>query len=146
MARLPTVGADDGNWGTVLNQFLQVAHNSDGTLTSVGVTLVAASNAPAAVKNVATYVCDGTSDDVEIQAALNAIPSGGGMIILSQGTFNISASINLGSLTNIEVAGQGWGTVLKLNANTDAYILGSAAGCKRLIFRDFAIDGNRTNQ
>jgi hypothetical protein len=31
VARLPTPGGDDGNWGTVLNQFLQVEHNADGT-------------------------------------------------------------------------------------------------------------------
>lgn len=31
MARLPVVGSDTGNWGTILNQFLQVEHNSDGT-------------------------------------------------------------------------------------------------------------------
>jgi hypothetical protein len=32
MARLPTVGGDDGDWGTILNDYLQVAHNTDGTL------------------------------------------------------------------------------------------------------------------
>jgi hypothetical protein len=32
MARLPTVGGDSGNWGTVLNEFLAVAHNADGSL------------------------------------------------------------------------------------------------------------------
>ena len=31
-SRLPTVGGDDGNWGSVLNQFLQQGHNTDGTL------------------------------------------------------------------------------------------------------------------
>lgn len=31
MARLPTVGGDSGNWGTVLNEFLQAEHDSDGT-------------------------------------------------------------------------------------------------------------------
>src|SRR5690606_19820512 len=31
MARLPTVGGDSGNWGTVLNEFLQEEHNSDGS-------------------------------------------------------------------------------------------------------------------
>lgn len=31
MARLPTVGSDDGSWGTVLNSFLETEHNSDGT-------------------------------------------------------------------------------------------------------------------
>src|SRR5664280_70483 len=36
MARLPTPGGDDGNWGTVLNDFLSQEHNSDGTLKAVG--------------------------------------------------------------------------------------------------------------
>jgi hypothetical protein len=31
MARLPTVGGDDDNWGSVLNEFLDVEHNDDGT-------------------------------------------------------------------------------------------------------------------
>lgn len=31
MPRLPTPGGDDGNWGTVLNEFLEVAHNTDGS-------------------------------------------------------------------------------------------------------------------
>jgi hypothetical protein len=31
MARLPTVNSDDGNWGTILNGFLEVEHNADGT-------------------------------------------------------------------------------------------------------------------
>lgn len=29
---LPTVGGDNNNWGTVLNSFLLVAHNPDGSL------------------------------------------------------------------------------------------------------------------
>ncbi|HEX7963975.1 MAG TPA: hypothetical protein VF466_05310 [Candidatus Saccharimonadales bacterium] len=32
MARLPTPGSDDGSWGTILNDFLSQALNSDGTL------------------------------------------------------------------------------------------------------------------
>jgi hypothetical protein len=32
MARLPTPGGDDGTWGGVLNDFLDQAHNTDGTL------------------------------------------------------------------------------------------------------------------
>jgi hypothetical protein len=37
MARLPTPGGDDNAWGNVLNTFLSVAHNSDGTLQTSGV-------------------------------------------------------------------------------------------------------------
>jgi len=32
MARLPQPGGDDGTWGQVLNDFLDVAHNTDGTV------------------------------------------------------------------------------------------------------------------
>ncbi len=31
MAQLPTVGGDDGTWGTILNEYLEVEHNADGT-------------------------------------------------------------------------------------------------------------------
>jgi hypothetical protein len=32
MSRLPIPGSDDGSWGTLLNDFLGVEHNNDGTL------------------------------------------------------------------------------------------------------------------
>lgn len=32
MPRLPIPGSDDGQWGDILNDFLTVAHNSDGTI------------------------------------------------------------------------------------------------------------------
>jgi len=31
MSPLPTVGGDNGSWGTVLNAYLQTEHNADGT-------------------------------------------------------------------------------------------------------------------
>jgi hypothetical protein len=37
MPRLPTPGGDDGTWGDILNTFLDVSHNSDGTLTPASV-------------------------------------------------------------------------------------------------------------
>jgi len=36
MARLPIPGGDSGKWGDILNNFLHIAHNSDGTLKTVG--------------------------------------------------------------------------------------------------------------
>jgi len=32
MSRLPTVGSDSDSWGTVLNDYLLVSHNADGTI------------------------------------------------------------------------------------------------------------------
>jgi len=37
MSRLPTPGQDNGTWGTILNDFLDVAHNPDGTLKANGI-------------------------------------------------------------------------------------------------------------
>ncbi len=37
MPRLPSPGSDDGTWGTILNDFLNQAHNPDGTIKDVGV-------------------------------------------------------------------------------------------------------------
>jgi hypothetical protein len=37
MTQLPTPGGDAGTWGTILNSFLQVAHNTDGSLQAAAV-------------------------------------------------------------------------------------------------------------
>jgi len=55
--------------------------------------LIAASDAGAAAIKKADYVCDGTDDDVQIQAAIDALPAIGGTIQLSAGTFNLTAPI-----------------------------------------------------
>jgi hypothetical protein len=36
MARLPIPGSDDGDWGNILNDYLTVEHNADGTLKASG--------------------------------------------------------------------------------------------------------------
>ncbi|MEK7471917.1 MAG: hypothetical protein AAB624_01585 [Patescibacteria group bacterium] len=38
MARLPVPGSDDGTWGDILNEYLLVEHNSDGTQKTVPIT------------------------------------------------------------------------------------------------------------
>lgn len=53
MARLPTPGGDDGTWGNILNSFLEVSHNSDGTLL------------PAAIKQAGAPVLDSTTSDIQ---------------------------------------------------------------------------------
>ena len=37
-ARLPVVGSDDGDWGVILNSFLEISHNNDGTLQTNAIT------------------------------------------------------------------------------------------------------------
>jgi hypothetical protein len=45
MARLPNPGSDDGTWGGILNDFLVVAHNPDGTLQNTGIIATKATDA-----------------------------------------------------------------------------------------------------
>jgi hypothetical protein len=47
MSRLPQPGGDDGNWGEILNDFLGVAHNADGSLKPTAVTAAGAQSTTA---------------------------------------------------------------------------------------------------
>lgn len=94
MARLPIVGGDAGNWGTILNEYLQVSHNGDGTLKPEAVTGSVDANARVAVAKGGTLAgtrrkinfIEGTNvtitatDDVaneEVDVTINATSSGG---------------------------------------------------------------------
>ncbi len=59
-------------------------------------------------KAAANYVCDGVADNVEIQAAIDALPAGGGKVVLLEGNYTISASIVLKS--NLSLIGMGHAT------------------------------------
>ncbi len=66
---------------------------------------VAASDATTDVKNQADYLCDGTADNVQIQAAIDLLTLGG-TIILSNGNFSIAASITLDNYIDIKGSGK----------------------------------------
>src|SRR3990167_10758410 len=66
---------------------------------------VAASDASAASIAMADYVCDGTADDVDINAAIAALPATGGKVMLTEGTFTIASPILL--VSNCHLIGQG---------------------------------------
>jgi len=73
MARLPVVGGDSGNWGTILNDFLEVSLNQDGTIQPAALT------AAGAVTSVNT-IAPNQSGSVTLTAAnvgAYAKPSGG---------------------------------------------------------------------
>lgn len=85
---------------------------------------VAANGATAAEKARADYVCDGTADEVEINAALVAIRSaGGGTVLLSAGSFTLAAPVamegtnDVNDVRSIHLTGMGTG-VTQLNVPT----------------------------
>ncbi len=58
-ARLPTPGSDDGSWGDILNNFLDVTHNPDGTLKDTGVIATKATDS-SVVHNAGNETVSGT--------------------------------------------------------------------------------------
>lgn len=154
MARLPIPGTDNDNWGVLLNEFLLVAHNTDGTPRPQAATptiSVAAANAPDSLKHVAHYVCDGTDDQDEINRALQQLNGVGGQVQLSLGTFHCSGPVQMRARTML--TGQGRGTVLLAHGTWPAYdgaargavIEALNVGVDRTQVAHLAIDGNRYN-
>jgi hypothetical protein len=79
--------------------------------------VVAASNASPRSKLGADYVCDGTADEVEINAAIDALPAGGGKVLLTEGTFTLGNTIMLGS-TGTTLEGLGYGTLIQYDGDS----------------------------
>lgn len=57
------------------------------------------------------YLCDGTNDDAEINAAITALPATGGEIHILDGTYNITATIAVNK-PNVKISGNGSSTIL----------------------------------
>lgn len=57
------------------------------------------------------YLCDGTADEVEINAALAALPAGGGEVHLLDGSYSLAGSVNV-SGGAVKLTGCGKNTVL----------------------------------
>ena len=123
-------------------------------------TLVVASNAPATIREAALeakshygaliQLCDGTADNVEIQAAIDALPSSGGRLVLSSGIFNLAGTITLKSYVTLQGQNRGrpseppdtvGSTVLVQAANfTPLLNLNATDG---VMLRDFKIRGGQ---
>lgn len=107
--------------------------------------VVAPNDASADVKDGADYVCDGTADEVQIQAAIDALPTRGGVIILAGGRFNIdSAPVTFAPATiaqKIDV--YGYGALLSVAASIAAVWInqGSTGTARGVHIHGLRIDG-----
>ena len=80
---------------------------------------IAASNAPLRIKNQAWRVCDGTNDEADIKAAIDAFTSpNGGRIILSSGTFYFDDECIINE-SNVTIEGQGNSTLIDVTGMAD---------------------------
>lgn len=89
------------------------------------------------------YLCDGTADDVEINAAIKALPEDGGEIVILDGTYNLSSTVSISSSTKkITIRGLGSNTVLKRQVTSGNLISIFGDGVARFAIKDLQIDGN----
>jgi parallel beta-helix repeat protein len=89
------------------------------------------------------YLCDGTADQVEINSAITALPATGGEVVILDGTYNITARIDV-TKDNVSIVGNGNATILKRMFNSSVIegviMLISRSGCK---IANLQIDGNK---
>jgi len=104
-------------------------------------------------KERADYVADGIDDQVEIKAAIDALPDAGGRVVLLEGTYYINDQILISDLDNnnyVALEGQGWGTIFKVpdgHSSTMRIINvdGAASPLTGIKIKNLRIDGNRAN-
>jgi len=124
-------------------------HLEDGTQHAKTVRFVIGTSTSGWTAKDCDYLCDGTNDQEEIIQALNDLPATGGEVVILDGTYNITASINIPK-DNVSLRGNGNTTILKRMYNsTDAdsgstakglITLNEKSGCK---IQGLQIDGNK---
>jgi hypothetical protein len=87
--------------------------------------------------NQVDYLCNGSNDAAQINAAIAALPSTGGRVVLLEGTYNITATLNL-SKDNMTFEGMGKkSTILKVMDDNLAcllYITGNRMAIQNICF------------
>ncbi|NTW33736.1 MAG: hypothetical protein HGB12_14140, partial [Bacteroidetes bacterium] len=105
--------------------------------------VVAASNAPADIKANADYICDGTSDQTEINTALGVA----NCVYLTEGLFEIDGSISMAS--DKSLIGSGASTIIKVKDGTNGVMAivnsNTIAGNENISVSNLRLDGNRTS-
>ncbi len=104
--------------------------------------LVAASDADGWVKLIADRVCDGVSDEEDVNWAIDDLPAALGEVALSEGTFAINNPL-LADRAGLTLSGRGYSTHLRVNNNRAVNCIEVSADA--VTVKDLRIDGNADN-
>lgn len=142
------------NWQ--MNRVYDWLRYMDNNAVRVATAFVCASDATDAMIDMATsadsavnkWLCDGTADNVQIQAAIDAVnAAGGGLVLLSEGTFVIDTP--MATKTGVVLAGMGKGsTIIQLEAGMGVSLTSilEATTQSNIGIQDLTIDGNKAAQ
>lgn len=98
----------------------------------------------------ADYNTDGTADEVQVEAAIAALPAEGGSILLREGEYNFSSAVDIPSTKKIKIYGVGGGTVVKPAAGIRAFDNNNTTQVgygqqEEFIISDMRIEGSTSN-
>lgn len=91
------------------------------------------------------YYCDGVADDVQVNAAIAALPAHGGIVRLTGGTFYCADSV--ATVHDLTLMGAGVDvTILKMadGANIQTGVIYANGNFNRGVMMEFSVDGNKT--
>jgi len=90
------------------------------------------------------FLADGVDDHVEIQAAIDALPTTGGRVLLSEGVFSVAGSIDLSA--NLILEGQGFGTEIQQAAGANLHNILSIVWAEGVTVRNLTVNGQKDLQ
>ena len=100
--------------------------------------IVAASDAGTTSR--AQFVANGTNDQETIEAAMAALPSSGGTVMLTEGTFSINDEINI-TASGTRLIGQGSSTRLQMTATSTNWDMIDALSVGNIYVGHMQLDG-----
>jgi hypothetical protein len=118
--------------------------------------IIAAADSSDRHKLQADYVCDGTADNIEINAALTQVAaSGGGVAFLAAGSYTLADTIKIPS--DVTLAGEGTATKLAFDTSVGdktmitndcnyTFAQRHPTGNKNIVVRNIYIDGDKDNR
>jgi len=96
----------------------------------------------------ADYTTDGVDDDVQIQAAIDALPTNGGRIIFREGTYTLGAVVTIAK-NGVTLQGQGKGTIIQAKNSLNANMIQLGSNTTQYfncVIKDIYFDGRQSQQ
>lgn len=143
MSRLPIPGSDDGSWGSILNDFLSVELQNDGTLKArtQGLTVPGGAVTGLGWFNVKAYGALGNNsanDTTAIQNTINAAAAAGGTVYIPAGNYLINAALSVPA--NITIRGEGQDRSIIFQQSTTANGM-TMVDANYVTLQDFRLQG-----
>jgi hypothetical protein len=120
MARLPQPGSDDGTWGNILNDFLAIEHNTDGSLKTSGSLNLKADKASPTFTGTVTVPTPSNPTDAATKAYVDSAASAGApdATTTSKGIVQLAGDLS-GTAASPQIAA---GVIVDADVNASAAI------------------------